>query len=69
MPNVIRMWGGAYSCCRVSILAAVRQGGILSQILSAVYMDPLIKKLWRLGLGVVYLMNSLAVCCMQTISC
>ena len=43
-------WGGAYSCW-FQLLAGVRQCSILSPILFAVYMDPLIKQLRRLGLG------------------
>jgi len=43
-------WGNTYSSW-FQISAGVRQGGILSPVLFAVYMDPLIKQLRRLGLG------------------
>ena len=43
-------WCKAYSCW-FQILAWVRQGGILSPVLFAVYMDPLIARLKHLGLG------------------
>jgi len=43
-------WGSAYSCW-FKILAGVRQEGILSPVLFAVYMDPLIMQLRRQGLG------------------
>ena len=43
-------WGSAFSGW-FKILAGVRQGGILSPILFAVYMDPLIMQLRRQGLG------------------
>ena len=43
-------WGTSYSCW-FQIFSGVRQGGILSPILFAVYMDPLITQLRRLGLG------------------
>ena len=43
-------WCKAYSCW-FQILAGVRQGGILSPVLFAVYMDPVIARLKHLGLG------------------
>jgi len=43
-------WGGAYSYW-FQLLAGVRQGGILSPVLFVVYMDPLIMRLRRRGLG------------------
>jgi len=43
-------WCKAYSC-RFQILAGVRQSGILSPVLFAVYMDPLIACLKHLELG------------------
>jgi len=43
-------WCKAYSSW-FQILAGVRQGGILSPVLFAVYMDPLIARLRSLGLG------------------
>ena len=43
-------WGNMYSCW-FPILAGVRQGGILSLIFFALYMDPLIIQLRNLALG------------------
>ena len=43
-------WGGAFSYW-FQLLAGVRQGGILSPVLFIVYMDPLIMRLRRRGLG------------------
>ena len=43
-------WGSTYSCW-YQILAGIRQGGILSPILFAVYIDPLITQLRNSGLG------------------
>ena len=42
-------WGNTYSCW-FPILAGVRQGGILSPIFFALYIDPLIIQIWNLGL-------------------
>jgi len=47
---VCMWWGSTYSSW-FRILAGVRQGAILSPILFAVYMDPLIMQLRQLGLG------------------
>jgi len=43
-------WDGVYSYW-FYISAGVRQGGILSPMLFAIYMDPLIRKLRHLGVG------------------
>jgi len=43
-------WGGALSAT-FNILAGVRQGGLLSPLLFSVYMDVLINRLRRSGLG------------------